>query len=102
MQDTKDVVLDGKTFTIDPCGDAYRDDDGCSLASLYTIRFEPDGLTLEGPDPQNKFISAFFPSDHCQHSYDCCAKWYPDRGEMIHVDDIYGYAIVLQHWHLNV
>ena len=47
-----------------------------------------------------EWVNAKFPSNHCQHSYDCCANWYPRTGRIVGTDN--GNTIVCQSWVLNV
>lgn len=39
---------------------------------------------------------------HCQHEFDCCGCWYPDRLEVIHIDRSYGQVITQQIFRANV
>ena len=47
-----------------------------------------------------EWVNAKFPSNHCQHSYDCCANWYPRTGRIVGTDG--GNMIVCQSWAMNV
>ena len=47
-----------------------------------------------------EWVNAKFPSNHCQHSYDCCANWYPRTGRIVGTDG--GNTIVCQSWAMNV
>ena len=47
-----------------------------------------------------EWVNAKFPSYHCQHSYDCCANWYPRTGRIVGTDG--GNTIVCQSWAMNV
>ena len=66
------------------------DDDGEYESVYYLV----DGLV------DQEWVNAKFPSNHCQHSYDCCANWYPRTGRIVGTDG--GNTIVCQSWAMNV
>ena len=49
-----------------------------------------------------EWVNEHFPSEHCQHDYDCCGGWYPHRGRLVGVDDIYATSVISQSFHLNI
>lgn len=40
--------------------------------------------------------------EQCQHEFDCCACWYPDSIEVIHIDRSYDQVITQQIYRANV
>ena len=51
-------------------------DDGETFERLSIFHLDPDV-----PDAEvEAWVADSFPARHCQHSYDCCANYYPDKG----------------------
>lgn len=77
---------------ITPIGEFPLHEDGTAVARFYKVPWE---IT-------RKEVAELFPAIRCEHSYDCCACWYPDQGKIIRKDEIYGFAIVQQNFYQNV
>lgn len=100
------IEFSGFTSEVTVIGKVNENDDG-DHNTLYEVMFDSKQENLSDflskiEDWKDEFLSVYFPALHCQHSYDCCGDWYPNRGELIHVDAIYGYLIVSQRWVLNI
>lgn len=52
-------------------------EDGESYAIVNVFRVD-----LDTPEEEiKKWVEDNFPSTYCQHSYDCCGRYYADRGQ---------------------
>ena len=76
-----------------------------AITRLYVVKPDPewdgqdawdDGFLAEVEED----MSTLFPSEHCQHSYDCCGNWYPSRGYILERES--DMVLVSQPWTLNV
>lgn len=54
-----------------------EDEDGEAFTMISY--FHVDRETTD--EEVKEWVADNFPSRHCQHSYDCCANFYPSRGE---------------------
>ena len=66
------------------------------IGASYCAYFEIDRVVTE------EWVTENFPSEPCQHSYDCCGCWYPYLGQLVGTDDVCETSVVSQYYHLNV
>jgi len=79
--------------------------DGESIITYYHVCFndiEAVEDLFNRDDWYDDFLNEFFPCVSCQHPYDCCGHFYPNRGDIIHKDEIYGYLTVIQYSSMNI
>ncbi len=69
---TIDLHLDGDTWNGYHLRVAFTDNDGDSYTADHLI------LETSGEDAEalKEKLQALYPSEHCQHSHDCCGQWY--------------------------
>lgn len=51
---------------------------------------------------QERDVAGLFPDVPCEHDYDCCGRWYPCAGRIVHRDVDRGYLLVEQDYIQNV
>ena len=86
------------------------DDDGFPMEDVYKItkigslfddsgEYESTYYLVDGIVDQ-EWVNSKFPSNHCQHEYDCCGNWYARTGSIVGTD--HDNTIVRQFWVQNI
>ena len=58
-------------------------DDYGGHTTVWSLWFAPEWWT---PEQIRQAVSFHLPAEHCQHSYDCCGRYYGNRGRVLDID----------------